>query len=413
MMLPKSLRYELDRMNADRGFGAADLEARRALSDRHVADFVSILCPRVREALENEGQSLIAGDWVADAERIVCEHLSVRTTVDERMVAARIEQANLAGQLREAAVSIPDDEVEEHASELAQLLLSNWFGLLEHAMQDDAEDLLDLDMDALPGTAHLDAVLQGCAAFALPALSAATALRHYQRGFEPNSITALSPSLYLVRSQSGWQVARTHERAGRALRSAQAAARTSDSTVRQRIEAVLDLLRPWALARPLDLMNAAAVPVSALTNALTNEDEFRLALEAALQLKLGAEQDELADLADMADIVMVDIADAIACTSTPSETWLCERAPMNAMFIDPGVDPASVYRIALSSAGLMLSGQPLPAAPQAAARSHFEDQILRCSIATAKKALAGSDQTSLRRALLQAAATGRVQDFLP
>lgn len=413
MVLPNSLRRELDRMNADLAFGAADLEARRALSNRHVADFVSQLRPRVREALENEGQSLIAGDWVADAERIVRQHLSVRSTVDERMAAARAEQADLAGQLREAAVSVPDDEVEEHATELAQLLLSNWFGLLEHSMQDDAEDLLDLDMDALPRTAHLDAVLQGCAAFALPALSAATALRQYQRGFAPNSITVLSPSLHLVRSQGGWQVARTRERAGRALRSPQAAAHSIESTARQQIEAVLDLLRPWALARPVDLLSTVTVPTSPLANALTNEDEFRLALEAVLQLKLGAKQDELADLADMADIVMIDIADAIACTSTPRQTWLCERAHVNAVFIDPGVDQASVYRIALSSAGLMLSGQPLPAAPQAAVRSHFEDQILRCSVATARKALAGADQPSLRRALLQAAASGAVKDLLP
>lgn len=415
MPVPKSLQHELDRMNATLEAAPTDLQQRQALSDRHVASFAALLRPRVRDALESEGQSLVAGDWVADAERIVRAHLSVPTTASERMAAARMEQAELAKQLRDAAVSISDEDVEEHATELAQLLLSNWFGLLEQAMQDAAEDLIELDMDALPGTAHLDAVLQGCAAFALPALSAATALRQYQRGFMPNSITALSPSLHLVRSSGSWQVARSYERATRALRSAQIAARTStgDSTVRQRIEAVLDLLRPWALARPVDLMNAAAVPASAVTGVLTNEDEFRLALEAALQLELGAEQDNLTGLADMADLVMIDIADAVAGTSTPGEAWLCERSPLSAMLTDAGVDPGSVYRIALTSAGLMLSEQPLPATPQPAAHSHLEAQILRCSVATAKKALAGSDLAALRRAFLHASASGRVEDLLP
>ena len=146
------------------------------------------------------------------------------------------------------------------------------------------------------------------------------------------------------------------------------------------------------------------------THALTNEDELRLALEATLQLKLKAVQDELANLATMADIVKVDIADALARKPKPSETWSYEQVFLDLSTVEQDIDPGSIYRIALSCAGLVLSGQPLPAAPQAAARSHLEEQILRCSVATAKMALAGSDLTSFRLALLQADAFGWNQD---
>lgn len=412
MELPQSLRRELERMNAGLGFDPADLEARRALHDRHVNEFSSQLRSRVREALENEGQSLVAGDWIADAERLVRQHFAPPPlSGDQRRAAARAEQSDLAHQLRDAAVSVPEEEVEEHATELAQLLLSNWFGLLEHAMQDNPVHLIELDMDALPKTAHLDAVLQGCAAFALPALSAATALRQYQRGFALDSITPLSPTLHLVRAGSGWQLSRTYEGARRALDAARPAAHPQHMTARERMEAVLGLLRPWALARPMELPGAATAP---LVSALTIEDEFRLTLEATQQLRSGAEETaaaEIASLKDMADMMVLDITDAVAGTSTPSDTWRCERDAWSAVLIDPQLgeaDAASIYRIALSSAGLMLAGEPLPAAHEATQperSSLVEKQILRCSVAAARHALAGADHVALRRALQQAAAT--------
>ncbi len=409
MDLPQSLRRELERMNAGLGFDPAELEAHRALHDRHVNEFASQLSPHVREALENEGQSLVAGDWIADAERLVRQHFAPQpVSGDERMAAARAEQADLAQQLRDAAVSVPEAEVEEHATELAQLLLSNWFGLLEHAMQDNGADPLELDMDALPKTAHLDAVLQGCAAFALPALSAATSLRQYQKGFALDSITPLSPTLHLARAGSGWQVSRTHEGARRALQAARAAARPEGATARERMEAVLGLFRPWALARPMELAGAVTAP---LDSALTIEDEFRLALEAAQQLQSGGEEDaasEVTSLKDMADMLMLDIKDAVAGTSTPSDTWRCERDAWSTVLIDPQIgeaDAASIYRIALSSAGLVLAGEPLPAAIEPEHPSNFEKQILRCSVAAARHALAGADHVALRRALQQAAAS--------
>lgn len=209
MELLRSLSSELDRMNATLMFDATAFQAREALHEQHVASFVALLRAPVREALQDEGRSLVASQWIDDAERLMLQHFGPPTlNAVGRPVTGRAAEVDLAQQLRRAVVSVSDDEIEQHATGLARLLLSNWFGLLEHAMQDQQGDRLDLDSDALPKTAHLGAVLQGCAAYALPAASATAALRQYQTGLSVGSMTALSPTLFLLRSADGWHVSR-------------------------------------------------------------------------------------------------------------------------------------------------------------------------------------------------------------
>lgn len=210
MKLWKSLSVELDQTNASLGFDATEFRARAALFEQHVADFAVQLRAPVRRALKREGRTLIAGQWIADAVRVVRQHFAPLALDDgDRSAEIRAVQSDLALQLRLAVLSVPNVEVEEHATQLAQLLLSNWFGLLEHAMQDHETDVIDLNVDGLPKTARLDAVLHGVAAYAISPSAAVAALRRYQRTLAVGSKTALSPTLHLIRAEQGWQVART------------------------------------------------------------------------------------------------------------------------------------------------------------------------------------------------------------
>lgn len=212
MQQPRNPTTELDRMNANLDFDPANFKAREDLHERHVADFVALLRLPVREALQDEGRSLVASGWISQAERIVRPHVApLAQSAADRSAAEQPSQDDLSQRLRQAVGSVSDDEVEEHATQLAQLLLSNWFGLLEHAMQDRSVDVLELDQDALPKTVHFNAVLAGVSAYALTPSEVANLLRRYQHGFALGSTTALSPSLQLVRGQHGWQVARAHD----------------------------------------------------------------------------------------------------------------------------------------------------------------------------------------------------------
>lgn len=211
MKQPQGLGSELDRMNTELDFDPEEFQAREALYQRHVADLVALLRAPVRQALLDEGHSVDAGEWVSHIERLEHQHFaSPIHSADEGLAGARNAQGDLGQRLREAVASVSDAEVEGHATQLAQLLLSNWLGLLEHAMQDHPNDgVLELDADGLPMTANLDAVLQGAAAYVLSPEAAAIGLRQYREGFAVGSITALSPTLQLVRGQRGWHVART------------------------------------------------------------------------------------------------------------------------------------------------------------------------------------------------------------
>lgn len=195
-------------MNAELDFDPAELQEREALHEQHVTALAMRLRQPVREALEAEAARVMPEGWMADAELLgrldaahVAEH-DAQNSLGPSTIHIGLQQ------MRHRVASVCDGEVEEHATQLAQLLLSNWFGLLEHAMQDQEAELLDLDLDALPRTASSDAVLRGCAAFALPPSSALDVLLAYRRGFPVGSTTALSPTLHLTRSADGWQVAR-------------------------------------------------------------------------------------------------------------------------------------------------------------------------------------------------------------
>lgn len=214
--LPRSLGDELDRMNAVLSSGPAELREREELHEQHVTDFVSLLRTPVRDALREEALSLTVSELTADAAPLVGQPFGPSVPT-EGADGAHVAHDDLVQQLRKAVQSVSDHEVEGHATRLAQLLLSNWFGLLEHAMQDNKTDLLELDVDALPKTANIDAVLRGVAAYVLPPLAAATELRRYQRRLAVGSSTALSPTLHLFRDRRGWQVARTPDAARRAV----------------------------------------------------------------------------------------------------------------------------------------------------------------------------------------------------
>lgn len=415
MTLPESLRLELERMSALLKPDPAAFEARKAMHELHVLAFVDQLRPAVRKALEEEGQAEVAGDWIEDARQTIVRWLALPANVHETSTldAERQLQEALTDDLVAEAAKPTDEEVEDHATELAQLLLSNWFAMLEHALQDQGGELLALDFDALPLRARPAEVLQGCEAFALPALAAATALRDYQRSLmQDNSIVALSPTLHLLRARGEWRVARTRQRAEAALQQQTRAQPMQEG--RRRFEAVLQVLRPWALARPMDLLGVRAVA----TAALTLEAEQRIAFEAALWVSREHDDDEWSAFGDsgqlvkdLAEQVITDLGDAASAGQRVlMQTWRAPKHLQEVLLFGEHelemFDAGSVYRTALSTTGLVIAADPLPTEPDdRAPRIHgdLEAVVFKYCVGTAKRALAEADQVTLRRGIRRAA----------
>jgi hypothetical protein len=109
---------------------------------------------------------------------------------------------------------VTTEEIEDHVVELAQLLLSNWSGLIEHALQDQDDERLVL-IDGLPASAAPDAGLVGVEPwFVLPALVADWVLATYQLHLvKHDPIVALTPSIYLLFFSDEFRATRTREQA--------------------------------------------------------------------------------------------------------------------------------------------------------------------------------------------------------
>lgn len=191
-------------------------ERRQSIYRKHVADFSRQLRPRVAQALVLEAE-VVAEQWFHSIESMVGWLLASEAEEDSAVSYVNSEQSYLSATSREHILAkvteisrhrpdaIADEEIEEHAVELAQLLLSNWLCLLEQALIDaPAGEYVQLEYKALPPLADPSALSRGCEAYALAVDDCIAALLAYQDSLVMvNSTVDISADIQLYRHIDG------------------------------------------------------------------------------------------------------------------------------------------------------------------------------------------------------------------
>lgn len=244
----EALKREMARLREYAATTRTDHDRSARFTDKHVEGLSAVLRPRVANALRDEvGLTLAANQWVAEA-RTVATWLLRTGAVDVQAIGkppparsagawARIadlkqfldpeqspEQAaasvsvalpgseaerklvdSLAIRIKSSEYyEVSNDEVTEHSTDLARLLISNWFGALEDAVQAQPDEAVKLEYRAFPPSASAGVVTEGCEAFALPAEQAISLVFEYQKSLAGSGqVVELSPIVSLYRSKAG------------------------------------------------------------------------------------------------------------------------------------------------------------------------------------------------------------------
>ena len=199
---PTSVDAELARLRTQQPAGDY-LVRKGAIFDRQVAEFASVLKPEVQAALKAESCSEVAAEWIAEARRglatLVPELPDGLELREDFKQAAQQLQADLRRNLETSVLEPGEEEIEEHAHELAQCVLGNWFAILEHAKQDHPGRALSLDFCGLPTTVERQSVYEGIEAFVVPRPDVTSKFEGYVRGLDrEGQAVELAPDLYLV-----------------------------------------------------------------------------------------------------------------------------------------------------------------------------------------------------------------------
>lgn len=221
-MHSKDIAEEIDRLS---GLGLVDhaSERRQSIYRRHVAAFSRQLRPSVAQALEVEARRL-AEEWLDNVESMVGWLLKPEADEGAETLQGRHHESHLtdmgkehliatiSASLQENPGKVTDEEIEEHAVELAQLLLSNWVGILEQAFADaPGQAVVLLEYKALPPQTDPNALGRGCEAYALAVDDCVKALLTYQESLvSPGSKVDISADIQLHRSTDGrWHAFRS------------------------------------------------------------------------------------------------------------------------------------------------------------------------------------------------------------
>jgi hypothetical protein len=327
------------------------------IHERNVRLFASQLEPVVKEALLAEGAADVAGDWINDAKQVlVWLRLPDGSEIESDDLVSQMVEEELAAALQ-AEVPAPSlDEIETHATELAQLLLSNWSAVLEHGLEDAEAEMLDLDFSALPSSTHAEAVLLGCEAFAPSPIASARALQSFQEGQVTQGKTfSLSPTLHLVRRGDGRCLVARVEPEAAASAVAQQVSGPSDERKPNPSALVFDVLRPWLLGRTQEFFTS-----SQLSGALTMKHEEELAVETAKRaIQLLSSQDvatikrgKAGGLA--ADVAVVALRDLTQVASGQSRA--CPKESMLRLIqMGAEVPTSSIYRITMGAIAIVFA----------------------------------------------------------
>ncbi len=212
-------------------------DRRQAIHHKHVEAFSEQLRPMIERALKEEAD-FVAKEWFEQAEKIALwligpdavEASSVSpvsgvglppissgadSSSPSRLLSTSARESihvRVSESLRRGANEVTQDEIEEHSIELAQLLLSNWIGVLEQALHDaPTREPIALEFKALPPQAEPSLLSRGCEAFSLPVEDCIKALLAYQDCLAGSDEAAeLSASIKLHRAVDGrWRVLRS------------------------------------------------------------------------------------------------------------------------------------------------------------------------------------------------------------
>ncbi|MGY4829190.1 hypothetical protein ACVNIS_11475 [Sphaerotilaceae bacterium SBD11-9] len=215
--MDKALQAELARTRAELKPDPVGFARRTALHKQHVRALGAYLRPAVAVALKEESAKLLAEEWVAEARQALSRWL-LQTNAEEkpedvlaRGQAERELQTELAIDLVELASTPTETEIDEHTVELAQLLLSNWIGHLEHGLQDSSDGRLRDLVNAMPPKVPPSAVLVGVEAFALPVAVTSQLLAEHQQALAASrDVIEMTPTVSLFHLAGRWYAAERH-----------------------------------------------------------------------------------------------------------------------------------------------------------------------------------------------------------
>lgn len=245
----QALKEELSRVRQYATATRVDHDESARLTHIHVDGLASVLHDHVGSALKGEvGTALAAQDWVSDARTVATwllrtgavdidavmdtgkpkssvnglrggvvrlrqflglESAEAPTHTSRATSVAAVTEHQLVDSLRvkltdASYFAVDDEEVKEHAADLARLLISNWFAALEESVETQPDEAVKLEYRAFPPTASPGIVTEGCEGFALPAELAISKVFEYQQTLaRMGESVALSPIVSLYRSKKG------------------------------------------------------------------------------------------------------------------------------------------------------------------------------------------------------------------
>lgn len=364
----KALQAELARTQAELKPDPVRFARRAALHEQHVRALSDRLRPAVATALKQESAQLVAGGWIDEARQALSQWLLQASTVETtdeiraREQAERELHAELAESLASLAQNPLDAEIEAHAIELAQLLLSNWIGHLEHALQDVPSGRLDALVDAMPPSARPGSDLEGAEGFALHVGTTAQILADYrlELAMSPQGVIEMTPSVSIFHSSGRWFAARTLTDATSWRESIRAEQRKRAVEDFQRTTAkITTVLSPMANSHAVDFwINALDEPKHwAYTLSLGEE---RALVEEATLLALSGDDAGQHDtpavtfVHDLGNIVRCNLNSAIhhGPVVAGSQWFEMEHRLLDDIAAQVHVAPESILRCAIYSTGV-------------------------------------------------------------
>ncbi len=205
------LQAELARVRKVHGIDEHQHRRRRELHEQHTLALSTKLRPSVQNALLSEALQDVGAEWIELAASILREQVDLGA--DDGLL-AQAEQELIADVARSLATENrqPDpDEIEDHAVELAQLLLSNWSALLEHALEDSQDGRVTL-VDRLPDSALFGQDVAGIEGFAVSAADAMRVFSQFQTDLvEQGAVAELTPTVHVFCFNERWRVAASRD----------------------------------------------------------------------------------------------------------------------------------------------------------------------------------------------------------
>jgi hypothetical protein len=219
---PTTLEQERARLAA----GAAEpgyLERREELFAGQVTELAKRLLPAVSHALTQEATSEVAEEWLNEASQAlraaVPELPADAESSPEFQSALKKMRAELGQSLSKDLIVPTATEIEEHAQELAQLLLGNWFAILEHIQADDSREAISLTVNGIPQAVDQSELYEGVEGFAVPKSQLTVHFLDYISSLaHAGPVMELAPDRFLVFKGAERFLVRSREAAERLLK---------------------------------------------------------------------------------------------------------------------------------------------------------------------------------------------------